>query len=112
MAVASGKTRPTTNPSEWRIAERTLSFDDGALIMGVLNTTPDSFSDGGRFFHTDDALSHALAMADAGAAIHAAAKRSRALVIILIPCPRPIGIGPVLRHIHPARLAAIERHAI
>ncbi len=38
-------------------------------VMGVLNVTPDSFSDGGRFVDTEKALAHAIAMAEAGAAI-------------------------------------------
>ena len=37
------------------------------LVMGVLNVTPDSFSDGGRFLDPDDALAHGLAMAAQGA---------------------------------------------
>ncbi|MGH3517305.1 MAG: dihydropteroate synthase [Haloechinothrix sp.] len=37
--------------------------------MGVLNVTPDSFSDGGRYLHLDDALAHARAMAGRGADI-------------------------------------------
>jgi len=39
------------------------------LIMGILNVTPDSFSDGGRFFKLKDALSHAKQMAADGADI-------------------------------------------
>ncbi len=38
-----------------------------ALIMGVLNVTPDSFSDGGKFIERDEAVEHALAMAAEGA---------------------------------------------
>ena len=38
-------------------------------VMGILNVTPDSFSDGGRFIGGDAALSHARAMVEAGAAI-------------------------------------------
>ena len=34
---------------------------DRPLVMGVLNVTPDSFSDGGRFFDPDKAADHALA---------------------------------------------------
>lgn len=37
------------------------------LIMGVVNVTPDSFSDGGQFFDTQRAVTHALALLDAGA---------------------------------------------
>lgn len=40
-----------------------------ALVMGILNVTPDSFSDGGRFFGVDDAHAHARALAAAGADI-------------------------------------------
>ena len=36
------------------------------LVMGVLNVTPDSFSDGGRYLDTDAALSHALELVAAG----------------------------------------------
>jgi len=39
------------------------------LVMGVLNVTPDSFSDGGRFAHREQALSHARRMRDDGADI-------------------------------------------
>ncbi len=39
------------------------------IIMGVLNVTPDSFSDGGDFIEIDDALSHAREMIAAGASI-------------------------------------------
>jgi dihydropteroate synthase len=39
------------------------------LVMGVLNVTPDSFSDGGKFFRTEDAVKAALAMQRAGADI-------------------------------------------
>ena len=39
------------------------------IIMGVLNVTPDSFSDGGDFIEIDNALSHAREMIAAGASI-------------------------------------------
>lgn len=45
--------------------ERPLMFDK-PLVMGVLNVTPDSFSDGGKFVDLDKAISHAIAMHDAG----------------------------------------------
>jgi len=40
-----------------------------ALLMGILNVTPDSFSDGGRFIEPDRAIEHALRMVDEGADI-------------------------------------------
>ena len=45
----------------------TLAFGDRPLIMGVLNVTPDSFSDGGLFDRPDKALEHARRMAAEGA---------------------------------------------
>ena len=44
-------------------------FKDKLLVMGILNVTPDSFSDGGVFFSRDRAIDHALAMIDEGADI-------------------------------------------
>ena len=45
------------------------AFSDRTYVMGVLNVTPDSFSDGGRFFDRQKALAHALEMARDGADI-------------------------------------------
>jgi dihydropteroate synthase len=45
----------------------TLLLGKRTLIMGVLNITPDSFSDGGKFFRADRAVEHALSMQRAGA---------------------------------------------
>lgn len=44
-----------------------LPQPDRALVMGVLNVTPDSFSDGGRYLDAADAIAHGLALADQGA---------------------------------------------
>ena len=46
-----------------------LDFSAGCIVMGVLNVTPDSFSDGGRFLDTNKAIEHGLQMAADGAAI-------------------------------------------
>jgi len=51
-----------------RLGSQTLSLDR-PLVMGVLNVTPDSFSDGGKFFATDAAIRQAERMFAAGAAI-------------------------------------------
>lgn len=44
-----------------------LVLGERTLVMGVLNVTPDSFSDGGRFLDPDKAIAHALGMQRAGA---------------------------------------------
>ena len=46
-----------------------LDFSAGCLVMGILNVTPDSFSDGGEFFDAGRAVEHGLQMAEDGAAI-------------------------------------------
>jgi len=53
----------------WLTSRRELDLSGRILIMGVLNVTPDSFSDGGRFFDPGAALDRARAMADEGADI-------------------------------------------
>jgi dihydropteroate synthase len=46
-----------------------LDFAPGCLVMGILNVTPDSFSDGGQFLDAGRAVAHGLQMASEGAAI-------------------------------------------
>ena len=46
-----------------------LDFSGGCLVMGILNVTPDSFSDGGQFLDADRAIEHGLKMAAQGAAV-------------------------------------------
>jgi dihydropteroate synthase len=53
----------------WRIGERVFDLSRQGLIMGVLNVTPDSFSDGGKFFDVGNAVEHGLRMAAEGAQI-------------------------------------------
>lgn len=48
---------------------RVLEFGQKTLIMGILNVTPDSFTDGGRYLNTDAAVAHALEMKAEGADI-------------------------------------------
>lgn len=52
-----------------KLRSRTLVLGKRTLVMGVLNVTPDSFSDGGKFFSVERAVDGALAMAKAGADI-------------------------------------------
>src|SRR5687767_5690663 len=53
----------------WKIAGRTVDLSQHALIMGVLNVTPDSFSDGGEYFTCEKAVEQGKRMAAEGAAI-------------------------------------------
>lgn len=53
----------------WRIGSQTLDLGNRGLIMGIVNVTPDSFSDGGRFSDPGRAVQHALQMVADGANI-------------------------------------------
>jgi dihydropteroate synthase len=52
-----------------RFKKGVIDFGPGCVIMGILNVTPDSFSDGGCFLDKEKAVDHALAMAEDGAEI-------------------------------------------
>ena len=54
---------------EWNIGQRSLSLGKRTLVMGVVNVTPDSFSDGGLHLDFKQALEHALKLLNEGADI-------------------------------------------
>jgi dihydropteroate synthase len=54
---------------EWNIGRRSLSLGKRTLIAGVVNVTPDSFSDGGLYLDPEQALSHGLKLLEDGADI-------------------------------------------
>jgi len=56
-------------PSRWQRPLATDGQQGDVWIMGVLNCTPDSFSDGGHFFNVDAAIAHGIAMHEQGASI-------------------------------------------
>jgi dihydropteroate synthase len=53
----------------WKIGDRIFDLSREGLIMGILNVTPDSFSDGGKFFTAEKAVEHGLRMVAEGADI-------------------------------------------
>ena len=57
------------NHSIWKLRTKTLAIAQTPLIMGIVNVTPDSFSDGGTFLATQDAIDHGLRLAAEGADI-------------------------------------------
>src|SRR5690242_473474 len=52
-----------------KLNSRTLLLGERTLVMGVLNVTPDSFSDGGKFLQPESAIERAFAIERAGADI-------------------------------------------
>ncbi|MGH8299169.1 MAG: dihydropteroate synthase [Steroidobacteraceae bacterium] len=65
------------------------------VVMGVLNVTPDSFSDGGRFVRLDDAVARGVQMAEEGAAIIDVGGESTR------PGAQPVGLDEELRRVIP-----------
>lgn len=58
-----------TPPQIWKLRTTSLAIQRVPLVMGIVNVTPDSFSDGGQFANTDAAIAHALKLSDQGADI-------------------------------------------
>ncbi len=58
-----------TRADRWTLRTRTLAFGRRPLLMGIINVTPDSFSDGGRFFDASAAVAHGLELVAQGADI-------------------------------------------
>ncbi len=53
----------------WKLKAREIQLGDRTLVLGILNVTPDSFSDGGQFLDPDRAFARALEMEEQGADI-------------------------------------------
>ncbi len=57
----------STRVRHWKLRTRTFQFAAVPALMGIVNVTPDSFSDGGKFYSPSHAVEHALRLEDAGA---------------------------------------------
>jgi dihydropteroate synthase len=51
----------------WRCRDQTLTLGERTIVMGIVNVTPDSFTDGGMYLTTDDAVRHGARLVDEGA---------------------------------------------
>lgn len=65
MSLIFSAERATT----WRLRTSDLTFGSTPTIMGIVNVTPDSFSDGGKYYTPSQAVDHALRLEDEGADI-------------------------------------------
>src|SRR5712671_3946746 len=52
---------------EWKLRERSFQLGERTLIVGILNVTPDSFSDGGKYLDPDRAFARAVELEEEGA---------------------------------------------
>src|SRR6185437_9662400 len=84
----------SSDPVLLRCADQTLDLRR-PVVMGVLNVTPDSFSDGGRFAHHDTAIEQGLRMAAEGAALIDVGGESTR------PGAQPVALQEELRRILP-----------
>ena len=88
----------------WRIGERAFDCSKRTLVMGILNVTPDSFSDGGRFLDRATAVTHATRLVDDGADILDIGGESTR------PGSTPVSADEELERVHPVIERLAELH--
>jgi dihydropteroate synthase len=92
----------------WRLRTRTLEFGRRPLVMGIVNVTPDSFSDGGQFFDPATAVPHALRLIDEGADILDIGGESTRPYAAAVPLEEELRrVVPVIESVHRQRPDAI-----
>lgn len=85
----------STVPLVFRFQDRNILYNGQAQLMGILNVTPDSFSDGGKFFDFDQAIAHGLELAQNGAQIIDVGGESTR------PGHQPVSIDEEIRRVTP-----------
>ena len=69
MSQHSAIFKPSKAAMKWSISGEIIDLTDQGIIMGVVNTTPDSFSDGGKFYSEEKAVNQAVRLEENGARI-------------------------------------------
>jgi dihydropteroate synthase len=87
----------------WQLRSRRLTFSQRPLLMGIVNVTPDSFSDGGRFFEPRRAIEHGLRLAAEGVDLLDVGGESTR------PYAQPIAAAEELRRVLPVVQALCEQ---
>ena len=83
-----------------KIGNKQFDVENDTYVMGILNVTPDSFSDGGRFNHLDAAIAHTKQMIEEGATIIDVGGESTRPGYTMIPDEEEISrVVPVIRAI-------------
>jgi dihydropteroate synthase len=79
----------------WQLRHASLNWEKRPLLMGIVNLTPDSFADGGRYVNPDKAVAHAMQLVTEGAdIIDLGAESSR-------PGAEPVSIGVEIERLLP-----------
>jgi len=91
--------RATTDVAVWTAGSRAIRLDR-PIIIGIVNVTPDSFSDGGNFFRSDDALKHAAKLIEDGAdAVDVGGESTRPGATAIPATEEMSRVAPVIEHI-------------
>jgi len=88
----------------WRVGDRVFDCSERTLVVGILNVTPDSFSDGGRYLDRATAVAHATRMVDDGADILDVGGESTR------PGSAPVSADEELERVHPVIQRLAELH--
>lgn len=89
----------------WQLASRSLALGERTLVMGIVNVTPDSFSDGGRFFSSNaDILDYAATLIESGADILDVGGESTR------PGANPVSEADEMKRVLPVVEALVQRH--
>ncbi len=95
-------------PFKWRTRSQTLAWGGRTILMGILNVTPDSFSDGGQYVEVEQAITQALAMFDEGAlVVDIGGESTRPGALPITATEELARIMPVLRGILRSRPRAV-----
>jgi dihydropteroate synthase len=112
LALQIGVAMPAEPPPVWETARGPVALDR-PVILGILNVTPDSFSDGGRYTGVDAALAQADALLEAGAALlDVGGESTRPGRTEAVPAPVELDrvlpvVEALVRH-HPALLLTVD----
>ena len=88
----------------WRVGDRAFDASERTLVMGILNVTPDSFSDGGRFEDADAAIEHGTRLIEDGADIVDVGGESTR------PGSDPVPAVEEIDRVRPVIRGLVERH--
>jgi len=106
--IGSALTHPPEPPAEICCGSHVLDFSRGPLVMGILNVTPDSFSDGGLHLAPDDAVRRGMEMARQGADIVDIGAESTRPGSRPVPAEEQLArLGPVVEALVTEGLAAV-----
>jgi dihydropteroate synthase len=103
MSAASLEIRYPHRATTWKLRTRTLALAHRPLLMGILNVTPDSFSDGGHFFAPELAIRRAEQLLDEGADILDIGGESTR------PYAAPVSADDELQRVLPVVMAIAQR---